>query len=286
LRTARDADKLKAELVPGRHLLIVGAGYIGLEVAASARALGVEVTILEREPRILSRVANGTLSDFFHAYHEARGVRFELGRQVAGFGTDGHRVTGAWLSDGRGIACDCVLLGVGARPNDELARAAGLNAQSGILVDLEARTSDPDIFAIGDVTRRPMPIYDCLFRMESVPNALEQARQAACAITGQPAPAGEVPWQWSDQYDLKLQIAGYPFGADRVLVRGDVTAASFALFHMKGAQIQAVEAVNAPAEFMAGRQLIGNRKAVDPQKLTDTRISMKEVAADARFETA
>ena len=281
LRTAADAQTLKAALTPGKHLLIVGAGYVGLEVAASARALGAEVTVLEREPRILSRVANGILSDFFHACHEARGVRFRLNATVAGFGDDGHHVTGAWLADGSAIACDLVLLGIGARPNDALARAAGLDVQGGIIVDLEARTSDPDIFAIGDVTRRPMPIYDCLFRMESVPNALEQAKQAACAITGQPAPPPEVPWQWSDQYDLKLQIAGYPIGADRVLVRGDVTAAKFALFHMKGRQIQAVEAINAPPEFMAGRQLIGNRKLVDPAKLRDSRISMKEVAADA-----
>ncbi len=285
LRTAADAEALKASLKPGKHLLIVGAGYIGLEVAASARALGAEVTVLERGPRILARVADATLSAFYQAYHEARGVRFELNTQVAGFGSHEGRVTGAWLADGRGLACDAVLLGVGARPNDDLARAAGLIVDGGIVVDLEAWTSDPHIFAIGDVTRRPMPIYDCLFRLESVPNALEQARQAACAITGQPAPAAEVPWQWSDQYDLKLQIAGYPFGADRVVVRGDPAAAKFALFHLKQNQVQAVEAINAPAEFMAGRQLIGSRKIIDPAHLIDTRISMKEVAAGARLET-
>ncbi len=285
LRTAADAEALKAGLAPGRHLLIVGAGYIGLEVAASARALGAEVTVLEREPRILSRVANGILSDFFHRYHAARGVRFELNCTVAGFGSDGARVSGAWLSDGRGIGCDAVLLGVGARPNDALARACGLDCEGGILVDLDARTSDPDIFAIGDVTRRPMPLYDCLFRLESVPNALEQARQAVAAITGQPAPAGEVPWQWSDQYDLKLQIAGFPFGADRIVVRGAPEAAKFALFHLRGRRILAVEAINSPAEFMAGRQLIGNRKTVDPERLIDPTLSMKEVAAEARLES-
>ncbi|HQN50489.1 MAG TPA: oxidoreductase C-terminal domain-containing protein, partial [Phenylobacterium sp.] len=149
----------------------------------------------------------------------------------------------------------------------------------GVTVNLEARTSDPSIFAIGDVAHRPMPIYDRMFRMESVPNALEQAKQAASAITGRPAPAGEVPWQWSDQYDLKLQIAGYAFDVDEVLLRGDPASGKFAIFHLKGDQVQSVEAINSPPEFMMGRQLIGNRKAVSKEKLADPSVSMKEVAA-------
>ena len=148
-----------------------------------------------------------------------------------------------------------------------------------MVVDLEARTTDPAIYAIGDVTHRPLPLYERMFRLESVPNALEQARQATCAITGRPAPNPEAPWFWSDQYDLKLQIAGLSFDADRVLVRGDVAAAKFAVFHLKGDQVQAVEAVNAPPEFMAGRQFIQNRKAISPEKLADPSVSMKEVAA-------
>jgi 3-phenylpropionate/trans-cinnamate dioxygenase ferredoxin reductase subunit len=169
-------------------------------------------------------------------------------------------------------------VGVGARPNDEIAVEAGLECTRGIVVNLEARTSDPSIFAIGDVAHRPMPIYDRMFRMESVPNALEQAKQAASAITGRPAPAGEVPWQWSDQYDIKLQIAGYPFDVDQILVRGDPAGNKFAVFHLKGDQVQAVEAINSPPEFMMGRQLIGNRKSVSKAKLADTSVSMKEVA--------
>jgi len=279
LRTAADAEQLKAAVGPGKRLAVVGGGYIGLEVAASGRALGAEVTVLERETRLLARVACEQLSTFFRDYHEKHGVTFELGCSVTGFeGKDG-RVTGVTLADGRTIACDAAVVGVGAAPNDEIAKDAGLECARGVVVDLDARTSDPDIFAIGDVAHRPMPIYDRMFRMESVPNALEQAKQAASAITGRPRPPGECPWQWSDQYDLKLQIAGYAFDVDEIVVRGDPAAAKFAVFHLKGNQVQAVEAINAPPEFMMGKQLILNRKPVDKTKLADPTVSMKEVAA-------
>ena len=164
-------------------------------------------------------------------------------------------------------------------PNDEIARDCGLDTARGVVVDLEARTSDPAIFAIGDVAHRPMPIYDRMFRMESVPNALEQAKQAAAAITGRPAPAGEAPWQWSDQYDLKLQIAGYAFDVDEILVRGDPASAKFAVFHLKGDLVQSVEAINSPPEFMMGKQLILGRRPVSKARLADPTVSMKEVAA-------
>jgi 3-phenylpropionate/trans-cinnamate dioxygenase ferredoxin reductase subunit len=149
----------------------------------------------------------------------------------------------------------------------------------GVVVDLDARTSDPAIFAIGDVAHRPMPIYERMFRMESVPNALEQAKQAAAAIVGKPRPAGECPWQWSDQYDLKLQIAGYAFDVDEVLVRGDPKTAKFSVFHLKGDQVQSVEAINSPPEFMMGKQLILSRRPVSKARLADPAISIKEVHA-------
>jgi len=279
LRTAADAEALKAAVGPGKTLAVVGGGYIGLEVAASGRALGAAVVVLEREARLLARVACPELSDFFRSYHETHGVRFELGCSVVGFEGEG-RVTGVKLASGDVVPCDAVVVGVGAQPNDEIAADAGLATARGVVVDLDARTSDSDIFAIGDVAHRPMPIYgERMFRMESVPNALEQAKQAAAAITGRPRPAGECPWQWSDQYDLKLQIAGYPFDADRIVLRGDPASAKFAVFHLKGDQLQAVEAINAPPEFMMGKQLILNRKAVDATRLADMSVSMKEVAA-------
>ena len=279
LRTAADAEALKGALGPGRTMAVVGGGYIGLEAAASARALGADAVVLEREPRILARVAGEVLSTFFRTLHEGHGVRFLTGASVTGFRGEGGKVTGVELADGRVIACDLALVGVGAVPNQELAQEAGLAVNRGVVVDLEARTSDPAIFAIGDVTLRPMPIYGRDFRMESVPNALEQAKQAACAITGRPAPAGETPWQWSDQYDIKLQIAGYNFDSDQTLVRGDPGSGRFAIFHLKGDQVQAVEAINSPPEFMMGRQLIGSRRPVDKQRLADPSVSMKEVAA-------
>lgn len=279
LRTAADAEALKATVGPGKTLAVVGGGYIGLEVAASGRALGAEVIVLEREARILARVACEALSDFFAGYHQKHGVTFELGASVTGFeGKDGH-VTGVKLADGRVVACDAVVVGVGAHPNDELAKDAGLDCARGVVVDLDARSvSDPAIFAIGDVAHRPMPIYDRMFRMESVPNALEQAKQAASAIVGRPRPAGECPWQWSDQYDLKLQIAGYAFDVSDIVIRGDPATAKFAVFHLKGDLVQSVEAINAPPEFMMGKMLILGRKPVDKAKLADPSVSMKEVA--------
>jgi 3-phenylpropionate/trans-cinnamate dioxygenase ferredoxin reductase subunit len=286
LRTAADADRLKAALGPGKRLAVIGGGYIGLEAAASARALGAEAVVIEREARVLARVACEALSTFFQDYHTAHGVRFVLGAGVEAIvGADG-QAAAVKLAGGALIEADAFLVGVGAVPNQELAQAAGLHCSEGIVVDLEARTSDPAIFAIGDCTRRPMPIYGHrTHRLESVPNALEQAKQAASAITGRAAPAGEVPWFWSDQYDLKLQIAGLPFDADRIVIRGEPHAgkdggARFAVFHLDAEnRIQAVEAINAGPEFMAGRQLIGQRKPVAPDKLRDMSISMKEVAA-------
>ena len=279
LRSAADAERLKAVLGPGKRLAVVGGGYIGLEAAASARALGAEAVVIEREPRILARVACETLSTFFTDYHRTKGVEFEIGAVISAFeGADGH-VTGVRLSDGRLIACDAILVGIGAIPNDELATEAGLETAGGIVVDEHSRTSDPAIFAIGDVTHRPLARYERMFRLESVANALEQGRQAASVIAGRPVPPHEVTWNWSDQYDIKYQFAGLPFDVDSVLVRGDPATAKFAVFHLAGDVIQAVEAVNSPAEFMAGRQLIASRRPIVRARLADTAVSMKEVAA-------
>jgi len=279
LRSAADAEALKAALGPGKRLAVIGGGYIGLEAAASARALGADAVVIEKEPRILARVACEVLSAFFTDYHRARGVDFEVGADVVALEGQGGQVTGVRLADGRVIACTTVLVGIGAPPCDEVARAAGLAVDGGIVVDIHARTSDPDIFAIGDVTHRPLPHYRRSFRLESVANALEQARQAAAAITGRPPPAEEITWNWSDQYDIKYQFAGVPFDIDEIIVRGDPATAKFAVFHLAGDVIHAVEAVNAPAEFMAGRKLIGQRQPISRLRLADPAVSMKEVAA-------
>lgn len=275
LRTLVDAEKLKAALGPGKRLAVVGGGYVGLEAAASARALGAEAVVIERMDRVLARVASETLSRFFTDYHRKHGVEILTSAEVTGFEDAGVR-----LADGRLIEADAVLVGVGALASEHLAREAGLACLNGVVVDTEARTSDPSIFAIGDVTHRPVPVHGgAMHRLESVPNALEQAKQAASAIVGRAPPTAEVPWFWSDQYDLKLQIAGLPHDADRQVVRGDPAAGTFAVFHLAGNRIVCVEAVNAPAEFMAGRMMIGKATPVDAEKLADPSVSMKAVAA-------
>ena len=284
LRSLADAEAIGASLGPGRRLAVVGAGYVGLEVAASARSLGAEVTVIEREARVLARVAAEPLSRFFEAYHRARGVEVLTSAEAHAFEDDGGgRVSALVLSDGRRIACDVAVVGVGAAACDALAASAALRCEGGIVVAETALSSDPAIYAIGDVTARPMPLYGARrFRLESVPNALEQAKQAAAAITGHPPPPPEVPWFWSDQYDLKLQIAGVPFDSDRLVLRGDMEAGRFALFHLApDGCLLCVEACNAPAEFMAGRQMIGRRARPDPERLADPTVSMKQVAEAA-----
>ncbi len=278
LRTAADAEHLKARLGPGRRLVIIGGGYVGLEAAASAVALGGTATVLEREARVLARVASPALSAFFEQAHRRRGVEILTGVSIEAIEGDG-AVAAVRLTNGRRLACDAVLVGVGAQPNTELAAKAGLDCADGVLVSADARTSDPRIWAIGDVSRRPSVLYGGDVRFESVPNALEQAKQVACAIAGRVQPPAEVPWFWSDQFELKLQMAGMALDSDSQIVRGSPADDRFAVFHLKGDVIRCVEAVNAPQEFMGGRLLIGRQARIDPARLADPTVSMKAVEA-------
>ena len=274
-----DADRLRSVLQPGARLAVIGAGYIGLEAAASARTLGVEVVVIEREPRVLPRVASVPLSEYFHQRHVAAGVRFVFNAAVAALQGAGGHVIAVALSDGSSIPCDAVLVGIGAAANDTLGRAAGLECAAGIIVDAAARTSDPAIHAIGDCTHRPLALYHRTARLESVPNALEQAKQAAADLCGRLPPAPEVPWFWSDQYEVRLQIAGLPFDVAETVVRGDPSAGSFAIFHLAADDtVQAVEAVNAPADFMAGRMMVARRKQAMASLLRDVSCSLRELA--------
>lgn len=280
LRSAADADRLKAALAPGVRLLVIGGGYIGLEVAASARALGADVTVIERESRVMARVASPLLSDFLQQRHAAYGVRLELGAELEALHHDKEAVTGVRLRDGRTIGCDVVLIGVGAVANDLLAREAGLECDGGVWVDAAARSSDPAIYAIGDCTRRPVPRYGGAMRLESVPNALEMAKQAAADLCGRKPPPAEVPWFWSDQFDLRLQIAGLLFDVAETVLRGDLRTGSFALFHLSAhGMVQAVEAVNTPADFMAGKQMIARRQRVAALLLRDVSCSLPSLLA-------
>lgn len=277
LRTAHDAEALKQRLSPGARLVVVGGGYVGLEAAASATALGASAVVLEREDRVLARVASATVSRFYQQAHGVRGVRILTETGIAAIEGD-DRVRAVRLTDGTTLDADAVLIGVGALPNVELAEGAGLDCADGIVVDAAARSSDPAIWAVGDVTRRPSNLYGGAIRFESVPNALEQAKQAACAIAGRDQPPPETPWFWSDQFDLKLQMAGLAIDSDREIVRGDPASERFAVFHLKGDVIRCVEAVNAPQEFMGGRMFIGKQTPVDLDRLANPEVSMKAVA--------
>ncbi|MEU9449009.1 FAD-dependent oxidoreductase [Streptomyces sp. NPDC048277] len=275
LRTLADARVLRKYLLDGRGLVVIGGGYVGLEVAAVARAHGVEVTVVEREPRVLARTASARFAEFLADRHRARGTRIVTGARLLRFGGRDGRVDGVELGDGSRVGCAAVLVGVGAAPRDELASAAGLACDQGILVDASARTGDPSVLAIGDATRRPVTGADGAVRLESIPSATEQAGQACAAILGTAPPPPEVPWFWSDQFDLKLKIAGLVDDGREVVLRGDPAAGRFALFHHEDQVVTAVESVGAPAEFAAGRKFIATRRRIDPLRLADagTRLS-------------
>lgn len=276
LRNAADADRLKAALGPGRRLVVIGAGWIGLEVAASARALGAEACVLEAQDRVLARVASPALSAFVEAAHRRHGVDLRLKVAIEAIEADAVR-----LVDGTRVPADLVLLGVGAVAEDSLARAAGLTEPGGgIRVDERARTADPAIHAIGDCTLRPLP-GGAVGRLESVPSATEQAKQAAADLCGRPPPAPEICWFWSDQYDLRIQVAGLAQGAARAVTRGDPAAGDrLAVFHLDAAGcVQAVEAVSSAPDFMAGKRLIALGRPVDAARLADPLTPLAALAA-------
>jgi 3-phenylpropionate/trans-cinnamate dioxygenase ferredoxin reductase subunit len=284
LRTITQARILHDVLSPGKHLAIVGGGWIGLEVAASARSAGVEVTVIEREERLLARVASPELSRYLTDYHASRGTAILTEAQVSALEPGvGGLVASVLLGDGREVACDRVLVGVGAVADDELARSAGLECEDGVVVDWCARTEDPQIYAIGDMTRRPMSLHDGLFRVESIPSALEQARQAVYSILGKDPPQPEVPWFWSDQFDLKLQIAGLLRGTDTATTRAEEATDKFAVFHTKDGRLVAVEGVNAAAEFIAGKQLIRDQDELDLARLADRSVPLDQVSIKPRL---
>jgi len=273
LRTIADVDRIRSGLRPGRNVVLVGGGYIGLEVAAVAAGQGCNVNVLEMADRVMNRVASEPVSDFYQREHRKAGVTLTLNARVAGFAGVGGRLTSVETAEGRRIPADLAIIGVGVEPNTALAEAAGLVCQNGIVVDEFGTTSDPAIFAAGDCTSHPNPFADGRIRLESVQNASDQAKHAACAMLGKKAPYGEVPWFWSDQYDLKLQIAGIRASQDETVIRGDPQARQFAVFHLRGGrsngQVVAVESVNAASEHMIGRKLIAARARVCAGKLVD-----------------
>ncbi|MDY0046117.1 MAG: FAD-dependent oxidoreductase [Thauera propionica] len=277
LRNIADAERLRNALRVDHRLVIIGGGYIGLECAATARSLGVEVTVIERAPRLLERVASEAVADFLQRTHEARGVRFLLNAGIESIEGD-HAAEAVRLTDGTRIPCEAVIVGIGAEPVTELAAAAGLACNDGVTVDEDCRSSHPDIFAIGDMAKRPHAVYGRPVRLESVPGSAEHARRVAAVICGREPPATEVPWFWSDQYDLKLQIVGLATADARTVVRGEPDSNSFAVFHLHDGKVVAVEAINAPPAFLAGKKLTASGKSVDPASLADPAADLKTIA--------
>ena len=272
LRGISDADALRPRFAPGARLVVVGGGYIGLEVAAVAAKHGLAVTVIEAASRVMERAVSPLLSSFYAGEHNRHGVRLMLNCGARGFTGNG-RVE-AVMTDAGNIAADVVLVGIGIVPNTDLAAAAGLAVGDGIKVDDCTRTSDPAIFAAGDCTDHPA-LAGGRVRLESVQNAIDQAKHAALAMLGTPKPYREVPWFWSDQYDLKLQIAGLARPGDTLVARGDPSARKFAVFHLRSGALAAVEAVNAAPEYVAGRRLIAEGKTVDAARLADPTVPMK-----------
>lgn len=277
MRTISDVEQIKGFVGAGKKAVIVGGGYIGLETAASLRQLGMQVTILEMMPRILQRVTTPELSEFFTRVHTEEGVQIHTEVTVKALAGNQH-VECVICDDGTEIEADLVIIGAGVLPNMELAAEAGLAVENGILVDEQARTSDSDIVAAGDCTVHHNPIYDRLIRLESVQNAVDQAKIAAATLCGKSITYHALPWFWSDQYDLKLQIAGLSQGHDEIVIRGNIESSrSFAVFYLKQGFVIAVDAVNKPQEFMLGKRLITDKIAVDKYRLVDTGVAMKEL---------
>lgn len=276
LRTAADADALRAAARPGARAVIVGGGYIGLEVAATLRHLGVEVTVLEMADRVMSRVVAEPVSRWYEAQHAAHGVGIVLGAKLHGLHGDATgRVVAVATADG-GIAADMVVIGIGVLPQDGLAREAGLACDDGIVVDERCRTTDPAVLAVGDCTNHPSVHYGGRLRLESVDNAVEQGNTAAATLLGIEARHERLPWFWSDQYSHKLVIVGLSKGHDRTVLRGDPASGSFSCCYLRAGELIAIDTINLAKDHLAARKLIPARLRPDTAKLADASLALKD----------
>ncbi len=276
MRTLADADALALECRPGRHMLVIGGGYIGLEAAAVAASRGLSVTLVEQAPRILARVAAPETADWFRALHASHGVEIVEGTGVTRLVDRDGRVGGAVLSDGREIAADFVVVGIGIRPATALAEAAGIAVDNGIAVDDLGRTSAPGVWAAGDCAS--FPWRGRRIRLESVPNAIDHAEATAAAMLGGSTPYVARPWFWSDQYDVKLQIAGLNAGYDRVLVRADAGARSH--WYYAGDRLLSVDAMNNPRAYMIAKRMIEAGQSPAPETVRDPARTLKDLMAE------
>ena len=277
VRDKADVDRMKAELEAGAHeVVVIGGGYIGLEAAAVLRKLGCEVTLLETQERVLSRVAGEDLSRFYEEEHRRHGVDLRLGADVASIQGDGDRVTGVKLASGETLECDLLVVGIGIVPAVGPLIAAGAAGANGVEVDQFCRTSLPDIYAVGDCAAHANPYAGgAVIRLESVQNANDMATCAAKAICGDPQPYAALPWFWSNQYDLRLQTAGLSFGHDATVLRGDPAARSFSVIYLKEGRVIALDCVNRTKDYAQGRRLVEERAVIAPELLLDTETELK-----------
>jgi 3-phenylpropionate/trans-cinnamate dioxygenase ferredoxin reductase subunit len=280
LRNVDDAAAIHEGLKPGARVIIVGGGYIGLEIAATARKMGCAVSVLEMADRVMNRVVASNVSEYFEHEHRTQGVKIICNTRVARFeGSD--RIERVVCADGSVYPADLLIAGVGAIANTQLAADAGLKCDNGVVVDETCRTSDPAIFAAGDCTNFFSPRYQARVRLESVDNAFEQAKAAALNILERPTAYDRVPWFWSDQYDNKLLIVGLSYAHDQQLTRGDPATRSFSICYLKGGELLAVEAVNHSKDYMAARKLIGERFRPDLDRLANPQLALKDTGGES-----
>jgi 3-phenylpropionate/trans-cinnamate dioxygenase ferredoxin reductase component len=275
LRTLDESEALRQRIASGQRVVVIGAGFIGLEFAATARAKGLEVDVAELGTRVMARAVTAEISQFFQDRHTAAGIRIHLGVQATGIEGDGVKVTGVSLSDGRHVPADLVVVGVGVLPNIELAAQAGLAVASGIIVNEQLLTSDPDISAVGDCALFASPRFGGSLRLESVQNATDHARCVAARLTGDARTYDGRPWFWSDQGPDKLQIAGLTTGYDQVIVRGDPGQGSFSAFCYKSGQLVGIESVNRASDHVFGRKILGLNRSIAPEQAADASFDLK-----------
>jgi 3-phenylpropionate/trans-cinnamate dioxygenase ferredoxin reductase component len=275
LRILDESEALRQRIHSARHVVVIGAGFIGLEFAATARIKGLEVDVVELATRVMARAVTAEISDYFQERHVAAGIRIHPGVQATGIEGRGDKVCGVSLSDGRHIPADLVVVGVGVLPNVELAAEAGLPVASGIIVNEQLLTPDPNISAIGDCALFASPRFGGSLRLESVQNATDHARCVAARLTGDAKTYDGLPWFWSDQGDDKLQIAGLTTGYDHVVVRGDRAARSFSAFCYRSGQLVGIESVNRAADHVFGRKLLGMNRSIAPERVADPGFDLK-----------
>jgi 3-phenylpropionate/trans-cinnamate dioxygenase ferredoxin reductase subunit len=277
LRTIADVERIRGQFIAAKRLIIIGGGYIGLEVAAIARQRNLEVTVLESMPRILARVTAPEVSAFYMEVHRSAGVNVLVGTQLGGFAFDALGRVTAVLAMDKILPADMVIIGIGLVPNVELAAEAGLAIDNGIAVNEFGHTSDPSIMAVGDCCSHPSSYAGRRIRLESVPNAVEQARSVAAVLIGGRKPYSSVPWFWSDQYDLKFQIVGLSEGYDAVVLRGSPENRSFLAFYLKAGAMIAADSVNRPQDFMMAKKLVAQRVVAAPARLSDESLPLGEL---------